>query len=199
MPPRIALWIVIVTLGTAGCGTEPRDAGPIRSDDRPDMGETIDLSMSHPDDPDVGDDEPDPADDAGPDEMGDGGGDPEDLPTGIMCGYDDLEPFRGLCDPVRVEGCTEPDACLPAVAIMGPDSILTAACVESDVHVLEEGENCDGTIERCAPGLLCITLYGECRRLCYPDTALGCAESQFCRRPSRTWEGLGFCDDTCNL
>ena len=160
------------------------DSAAENNGESPDVGNDRDMASGAEDAGDVGMDRPDVGD---------------SLPSGEVCPYTDLEPFTGLCDPVRVSGCAAPEECLPAVRIIGPDAFMSAQCSDASNNTLSEGEGCDGTVERCAPGLACITLYKECRKLCYPDTSLGCDPGEFCRRPSRAWQGLGFCDSTCNL
>ncbi len=123
---------------------------------------------------------------------------PDDLPSGEVCPLVNDESFRGFCDVVRNEGCEGTEQCLIAQVINGPDVDISSYCVETDRHSLPEGANCDGTEQRCAPGLFCMSFLGTCQKLCYFDGGVGCEPDEWCNQADEHWIGVGYCNDQCD-
>lgn len=146
---------------------------------------------------DMGTDGPQALDDMSMDLPGeeDVGVDPGEVLVEV-CEFPDRGTYMGNCDVVRSRGCASGLVCTTAQILVGPDVFLGGACLEPDrEYVLEEFSDCEGTTERCALGLTCF--FGTCRKLCYTETGAGCMEDQYCRQPSRTWPGLGYCASQC--
>jgi len=164
--------------------TSPSDAGDMggTSDSGTDLPTTSDMSIEDlPVEEDLGPFEPDL---------------PGDEVLVEVCEFPDSGAYIGNCDVVRSRGCSGSLVCTTAQILMGPDVFLGGACLEPDrEYVLEEFADCQGTTERCALGHTCF--FGVCRKLCYTDSGAGCIEGQYCRQPSRTWPGLGYCASQC--
>lgn len=216
--------LLIMTLigSSLGCGDDHREPPPIKSDksnnsdSAPDAGDDPDGSNPNnsatngtPNNgmPDNGmsnngtpnNETPNNANSGTPDMGTPDEGTPDDLPNGEICPYDDPGDFVGMCDPVRLTGCTSPEACLSGVMIVGSDTTLSAFCQDATGHERAHGEACNDDPNSCAPGTHCVSFLGQCRRLCFAEDSLGCEPGEWCRRPSSTWPGLGFCDVDCNL
>lgn len=199
--------VFVCALFIMSCGdADGRDRGPIRTDpgndtgDESDTGDGVDMGgTTDTNDPaDMGGDPPDMAD-SGMDmgEPPDAGG-LTDVPTGMTCGYTDITPFPSTCDFVTLAGCAEPnEACLVTVTVSGPTTTLSAICRDTAGHILQEGETCGQPGEDCAAGLICVSFYNECRRVCDAATGFGCEPDNACRRPDIDWGAVGFCDIRC--
>lgn len=121
------------------------------------------------------------------------------LPMGNVCMVQDPGEFTGQCDPVANAGCPDPQQCIIAVRVEGPDAFVSSACIETDMHTRKDGDVCVGTSQRCEPGTFCIDFLGICRKLCWMDDGTGCEENEWCDQPSSDWKGVGYCNAMCEM
>lgn len=193
---------------------DPDMPGDLDMANNPDSGVTTDSGTNPCIEPDMGSDsgtdtgtETDTSNDTGTET--DTGTDMEedatvDMPPDMepeiivdVCEFPDGGTYTGNCDVVRATGCSGAQECLISQQVVGDTVIQIGMCrVPDQSHTLGEFENCNGTVERCGLGLTCF--FGTCRKLCYPADGTGCLdENQFCRQPSASWPGLGYCASQC--